>query len=87
MNMNDDSRLDCSDYPEPQHEGDYIRQLEIENTAQKVLIRQMVDAVEAKDELLVCYRIGRQPSEKLFRKLDKAKIALALAKERSDRIK
>ena len=33
--INDNSRLDCGDYPEPQHEGDYIRQLEAQNTMWK----------------------------------------------------
>jgi len=30
-------------------------------------LRQLV---EAKDELLVCYRVGKRPTEKLMRKLD-----------------
>ena len=30
----------------------------------------------ALEELLVCYRIGRRPTEKLYRKLDKTKQAL-----------
>jgi len=40
-------------------------------------IADLVDAVKAKDALLVCYRVGRQPSKKLFVQLDKAKAAIA----------
>jgi len=41
-------------------------------------LRERLDAVE---ELNVCYRLGRQPSEKLHRKLEKTKQAL---KEKQD---
>jgi len=44
--MNDDARLDCSDYPEPQHEGDYIRELETKLTDQQKLIEQLVGACD-----------------------------------------
>ena len=36
----------------------------------------LVDRIEALEELLVCYRIGRRPTEKLHKKLDKTKAAL-----------
>lgn len=43
---------------------------------------EMVKACAAKDDLLVCYRIGKQPSEALFKRLDKAKKVLeAIAAE------
>jgi len=41
----------------------------------------VLDALQAKDELLVCYRAGRQPTEALFRRLEKAN---ALIKELRD---
>jgi len=31
----------------------------------------------ARDDLLVCYRLGKHPSEKVFKRLDKAKAELA----------
>jgi len=31
------------------------------------------ELVEAKDELLVCYRIGRRPSDRLLKRLDELK--------------
>lgn len=33
----------------------------------------LVAAVEAKDALLACYRVGTSPGEKLMRRLDKAR--------------
>ena len=39
--------------------------------------KRLKELVEAKDELLVCYRLGRRPTEKLMKKLDKLKAALA----------
>ena len=48
---------------------------------QQKLLGQLVEAIAAKDELLICYRIGQRPSEKLFGKLDKAEQALAAAKK------
>ena len=41
------------------------------------LAKQMRDALDAKDELLACYRVGRQPTEALFARLDKAKATVA----------
>lgn len=47
---------------------------------------EMVKACAAKDDLLVCYRIGKQPSEALFKRLDKAKKVLeAIAAEQPKR--
>lgn len=42
--------------------GEKIAELEQENQR----LRELVDA---KNQLLVCYRIGKQPTEKLFDKL------------------
>jgi len=38
--------------------------------------KQLKLRVEALDELLVCYRVGKRPSEQLFAKLEKSKQAL-----------
>lgn len=40
------------------------------------LLEEMAEAVAAKDQLLVCYRTGKRPSEALFKKLDKAEKTL-----------
>ena len=37
---------------------------------------ELVKACSAKDDLLACYRIGKRPSEALFKRLDKAKEVL-----------
>jgi len=43
---------------------------------------ELVKACTAKDDLLACYRIGKRPSETLFKRLDKAKKVLdAIAAE------
>jgi len=43
---------------------------------------ELVKACSAKDDLLACYRLGKRPSEALFKRLDKAKQVLeALAAE------
>lgn len=43
---------------------------------------ELVKACTAKDDLLVCYRIGKQPSDTLFKRLDRAKKVLdAIAAE------
>lgn len=42
--------------------------------AENKLLRELV---KAKDDLLVCYRIGKRPSESLFKRLDKYGAALA----------
>jgi len=43
---------------------------------------ELVKACSAKDDLLACYRLGKRPSEALFKRLDKAKRVLdALAAE------
>ena len=39
----------------------------------------LVERIDALEELLVCYRIGRRPTEKLHKKLDKTKAALKKA--------
>ncbi len=36
--------------------------------------------VEALEGLLACYRVGRQPTEKLHRELEASRVRLALAK-------
>ena len=43
----------------------------------KHYIEELVEALKAKNELLICYRVGRQPSEALFRRLERAKGVLA----------
>ena len=43
------------------------------------LLRGLLAACEAKDSLLACYRLGKRPSEALFKKLDKAKEAIEAA--------
>lgn len=47
----------------------------------KKLLSNTVKAVEAKDDLLVCYRLGRRPSEALFKRLERADKAMTAAKE------
>lgn len=42
----------------------YCRELGEEN-------EKLREGINAKDELLICYRLGKRPSEKLFNKLDK----------------
>jgi len=37
---------------------------------------ELVKACSAKDDLLACYRLGKRPSETLFKRLDKAKKVL-----------
>ena len=37
--------------------------------------KRLKELLEAKDELLVCYRLGRRPTEKLMKKLDRLKAA------------
>ena len=37
--------------------------------------KRLKELVEAKDELLVCYRLGRRHTEKLMKKLDRLKAA------------
>ena len=39
-------------------------------------LKKAVELIDAKDELLVCYRIGKRPTEKLFAKLKTLKEAL-----------
>jgi hypothetical protein len=43
------------------------------------LLRGLLAACEAKDSLLACYRLGKRPSEALFKKLDKAKETIEAA--------
>lgn len=39
------------------------------------------DRVQALEGLLACYRLGRQPSDALWRKLEKSQAAIAKAQE------
>ncbi len=41
----------------------------------------LLAACGAKDDLLACYRLGKRPSEALFKRLDKANEAIRRAKE------
>jgi hypothetical protein len=41
----------------------------------------LLAACGAKDDLLACYRLGKRPSEALFKRLNKANEAIRLAKE------
>ena len=41
----------------------------------------LLAACDAKDDLLACYRLGKRPSEALFKRLYKANEAIRLAKE------
>jgi hypothetical protein len=36
----------------------------------------LLDAIEAKEQLLACYRLGKQPSERLWKRLEKANRAM-----------
>jgi len=57
-------------------EKSYIKELEKLKTENAML----VEALEIKEEFLVCYRLGKRPSEKLFDRLEKNKQALAKIK-------
>lgn len=46
----------------------------------KNVVAALLRAIEAKDKLLVCYRLNARPSESLFRALDKADRAIVEAK-------
>lgn len=37
----------------------------------------LLEAAKAYQELAICYRIGKRPTEKLFSRLEKAKTAIA----------
>ena len=60
---------------EPHDKGDWVEWAEVDDLF--TLAKQMRDALDAKDELLACYRVGRQPTEALFARLDKAKATVA----------
>lgn len=47
-----------------------------ENEALRELLERAVKAIEFKNQLLVCYRIGKPPSEKLWDGLEKVKDVL-----------
>src|SRR5215469_9702681 len=38
--------------------------------------RMLVRRIKAQEELLVCYRLGKRPSEKLFREMDATRTAV-----------
>jgi len=42
---------------------------------------ELLAACKAKEELLICYRCGSRPTEKLFARLEKADAAIAKATE------
>ena len=46
----------------------------------KNVVAALLRAIEAKDKLLVCYRLNGRPSESLFKALDKADQAVIEAK-------
>lgn len=48
--------------------------------ARDALLKRMLDACEAKDDMLACYRVSRRPSEALFKRLDKANKAMEEAR-------
>ena len=45
-------------------------------TANCQRIKELEERIEALEQLLVCYRVGKNPSEALHRKLEKTKQAL-----------
>ena len=47
-------------------------------------IAELIEAVKAKDGLLICYRVGTRPSEALFARLKKADAALAKYRRPTD---
>lgn len=53
-----------------------VESLRAELAAVKRQRDELVKACSAKDDLLACYRIGKRPSEALFKRLDKAKEVL-----------
>jgi hypothetical protein len=44
-------------------------------------IRVLEDAAKAYRDLCTCYRIGKQPTEKLFNEIDKARAALEVNRD------
>jgi len=40
--------------------------------------RALRDALKAKEELLACYRVGKNPSEALWKRLESARVAVEL---------
>lgn len=46
----------------------------------KNVVAALLRAIEAKDKLLVCYRLNGRPSESLFKALDKADRSVVEAK-------
>lgn len=45
------------------------------------LIKRLLEALEVKDEMNICYRIGKIPTEKLFRRLKNARKTIELAEK------
>ena len=59
----------------------YLMELEDNNKKLKASNDVLKERNEALEELLICYRTQKRPSEKLYRKLDKTKQALKEAGE------
>lgn len=53
-----------------------IADLRAELAAERAKRERMLDAAQSYQELAMCYRIGRAPSERLFKRLDDAHAAL-----------
>lgn len=45
------------------------------------VIRHLLERLEAQSQLLVCYRVGKQPSEKTFAVLEKTAPTVEYAKK------
>ena len=59
--------------------------IDLENpTDDERLFKRLIDAINAKDKLLACYRCGKMPSEALYKKLDQAAITLKEVQHRLD---
>lgn len=57
--------------------GNYPRR---ELMTAREIISALLAACAAKEKLLTCYRLGAAPSEKLFRELELARVAVEAAK-------
>lgn len=42
-------------------------------------VKALEDMIKIKDEFLVCYRVGKRPSEALFKRLEKTKKILGIS--------
>lgn len=65
-----------ADRGESRRVAGWLKDLLAELAAVKRQRDELVKACSAKDDLLACYRIGKRPSEALFKRLDKAKEVL-----------